>query len=215
MQGIDAIGYENPTPVQEGAIPQIISGSDLIACAQTGTGKTAAYVLPLLHGIVTEKNRTDTIKALVLAPTRELAVQIDQQLEGFSYFVGVSSIAVYGGGSGVDFEVEKKAIKTGAEILVATPGRLISHINSGYVDFSHLRYLILDEADRMLDMGFQPDIMKIISYLPKKRQTLLFSATMPGDIRAFTKKILHNPNEISLAVSKPAENVLHQQPNPV
>ncbi len=208
MQGIDAIGYENPTPVQEGAIPQIISGSDLIACAQTGTGKTAAYVLPLLHGIVTEKNRTDTIKALVLAPTRELAVQIDQQLEGFSYFVGVSSIAVYGGGSGVDFEVEKKAIKTGAEILVATPGRLISHINSGYVDFSHLRYLILDEADRMLDMGFQPDIMKIISYLPKKRQTLLFSATMPGDIRAFTKKILHNPKEISLAVSKPAENVL-------
>jgi superfamily II DNA/RNA helicase len=208
MQGIDAIGFESPTPVQEQAIPQIISGNDLIACAQTGTGKTAAYVLPLLHRIITDKNRSDTIKALIIAPTRELAVQIDQQLEGFSYFAGVSSIAVYGGGSGTDFEVEKKAIKTGAEVLVATPGRLISHINSGYVDFSHLQFLILDEADRMLDMGFIPDIMKIISYLPKKRQTLLFSATMPQDIRVLAKKILHEPLEISLAVSKPAENVL-------
>ncbi len=135
MQGIDSIGFENPTPVQELAIPQIISGTDLIACAQTGTGKTAAYVLPLLHRFITDKNRSDTIKALIIAPTRELAVQIDQQLEGFAYFAGVSSIAVYGGGSGTDFEVEKKAIKTGAEVLVATPGRLISHINSGYVDF--------------------------------------------------------------------------------
>jgi superfamily II DNA/RNA helicase len=208
MQGIDAIGFENPTPVQEQAIPEIISGTDLIACAQTGTGKTAAYVLPLLHGIITEKNRTDTIKALIIAPTRELAVQIDQQLEGFSYFAGVSSIAVYGGGSGTDFEVEKKAIKTGAEVLVATPGRLISHIAAGYVDFSKLQYLILDEADRMLDMGFVPDIMKIISFLPKTRQTLLFSATMPNDIRSLAKKILNNPKEINLAVSKPAENVL-------
>ena len=208
MEGIDAIGFDQPTPVQELAIPQILSGTDLIACAQTGTGKTAAYVLPLLHSILTEKHRTDTIKALIISPTRELAVQIDQQLEGFSYFAGVSSIAVYGGGSGTDFEVEKKAIKTGAEILVATPGRLISHINSGYVDYSHLRFLILDEADRMLDMGFIPDIMKIISYLPKTRQTLLFSATMPSDIRVLAKKILHDPNEINLAVSKPAENVL-------
>ena len=208
MQGIDAIGFENPTPVQEQAIPQIISGTDLIACAQTGTGKTAAYVLPLLHGILSDKNRTDTIKALIIAPTRELAVQIDQQMEGFSYFAEVSSIAVYGGGSGTDFEVEKKAIKTGAEVLVATPGRLISHIASGYVDFSHLQYLILDEADRMLDMGFVPDIMKIISFLPKTRQTLLFSATMPSDIRSLAKKILRNPKEINLAVSKPAENVL-------
>jgi superfamily II DNA/RNA helicase len=208
MEGIDAIGFDQPTPVQEHAIPQIISGSDLIACAQTGTGKTAAYVLPLLHRIITDKSRTDTIKTLIIAPTRELAVQIDQQLEGFSYFAGVSSIAVYGGGSGTDFEVEKKAIKTGAEVLVATPGRLISHINSGYVDFSHLQFLILDEADRMLDMGFIPDIMKIISFLPKNRQTLLFSATMPTDIRSLAKKILHNPQEINLAVSKPAENVL-------
>lgn len=208
MQGIDAIGFEKPTPVQELAIPEIMTGNDLIACAQTGTGKTAAYVLPLLHGILTDKHRTDTIKALIIAPTRELAVQIDQQLEGFSYFAGVSSIAVYGGGSGTDFEVEKKAIKTGAEILVATPGRLISHINSGYVNFKELKYLILDEADRMLDMGFIPDIMKIISSLPKTRQTLLFSATMPNDIRGLAKKILRKPNEINLAVSKPAENVL-------
>jgi len=208
MQAIDAVGFEKPTPVQELAIPEIMTGNDLIACAQTGTGKTAAFVLPLLHSILNEKNRTDTIKALIIAPTRELAVQIDQHLEGFSYFAGVSSIAVYGGGSGTDYEVEKKAIKTGAEILVATPGRLISHINSGYVDFSQLKFLILDEADRMLDMGFIPDIMKIISSLPKKRQTLLFSATMPSDIRGLAKKILQKPNEINLAVSKPAENVL-------
>ena len=208
MDGIDAIGYEKPTPVQEQAIPAIMDNRDMIACAQTGTGKTAAYVLPLLHGILSDKNRTDTIKALIIAPTRELAVQIDQQMEGFSYFAEVSSIAVYGGGSGTDFEVEKKAIKTGAEVLVATPGRLISHIASGYVDFSHLQYLILDEADRMLDMGFVPDIMKIISFLPKTRQTLLFSATMPSDIRSLAKKILRNPKEINLAVSKPAENVL-------
>ncbi len=208
MKGIDSIGFENPTPVQELTIPQIISGSDLIACAQTGTGKTAAYVLPLLHSIITKKGHTDTIKALIITPTRELAVQIDQQLEGFSYFAGVSSIAVYGGGSGTDFEQEKKAIKTGAEVLVATTGRLISHINSGYVDFSHLQFLILDEADRMLDMGFIPDIMKIISFLPKKRQTLLFSATMPTDIRTLAKKILHNPQEINLAISTPPGNVL-------
>jgi len=207
-QGIESIGFEKPTPVQELAIPEILSGNDLIACAQTGTGKTAAYVLPLLHGILTQKERSGNIKALIIAPTRELAVQIDQQLEGFSYFAPVSSIAVYGGGSGTDFEVEKKAIKTGAEVLIATPGRLISHINSGYVNFDRLKYLILDEADRMLDMGFQPDILKIISFLPKNRQTLLFSATMPSDIRAFAKKILNNPNEINLAVSKPAENVL-------
>ena len=206
-EAIDAIGYEKPTPVQELAIPVIMQSSDLIACAQTGTGKTAAYVLPVLHGILTEEHRKDQIKALIIAPTRELAVQIDQQLEGFSYFAGVSSIAVYGGGTGTDFEVEKKALRTGAEVVVATPGRLISHINLGYVRFENLRYLILDEADRMLDMGFLPDIRKIISFLPQKRQTLLFSATMPPEIRKLAKQILHNPQEINLAVSKPAENV--------
>lgn len=207
-EAIEAIGYEKPTPVQELAIPVIMQDSDLIACAQTGTGKTAAYVLPVLNGILTEQHRKDQIKALIIAPTRELAVQIDQQLEGFSYFAGVSSIAVYGGGTGTDFEVEKKALRTGAEVVVATPGRLISHINLGYVRFENLHYLILDEADRMLDMGFLPDIKKIISFLPQKRQTLLFSATMPPEIRKLAKQILHNPQEINLAVSKPAENVL-------
>lgn len=208
MEAIDAIGYEKPTPVQELAIPVIMQGKDLIACAQTGTGKTAAYVLPILHGILTEKHKKDQIKALIIAPTRELAVQIDQQLEGFSYFAGNSSIAVYGGGTGTDFEVEKKALRTGAEVVVATPGRLISHINLGYVRFENLDFLILDEADRMLDMGFLPDIQKIISYLPQHRQTMLFSATMPPEIRRLAKQILNHPEEINLAVSKPAENVI-------
>jgi len=208
MEAVDAVGYEKPTPVQELAIPAIMQDKDLIACAQTGTGKTAAYVLPTLHGILSEHHKKDQIKALIIAPTRELAVQIDQQLEGFSYFAGVSSIAVYGGGTGTDFEVEKKALRTGAEVVVATPGRLISHINLGYVRFENLKYLILDEADRMLDMGFLPDIQKIISYLPKKRQNMLFSATMPPEIRKLAKQILHNPLEINLAVSKPAENVI-------
>jgi len=208
MQSVDAVGYEKPTPVQELAIPVIMQEKDIIACAQTGTGKTAAYVLPILHIIISDKNRSDSIKALIIAPTRELAVQIDQQMEGFSYFAGVSSIAVYGGGSGTDFEVEKKAIKTGAEVIVATPGRLISHINLGYVDFSQLKILVLDEADRMLDMGFLPDIQKIISHVPPKRQTLMFSATMPGEIRKLARKEMNDPSEINLAVSKPAENVL-------
>lgn len=208
MEGIDAVGYEKPTPVQELAVPLISQGHDLIGCAQTGTGKTAAYVLPILNGIISDKHRNDTIKALIIAPTRELAVQIDQQLEGFSYFANISSVAVYGGGSGTDFEVEKKALKTGAEVIVATPGRLISHLNMGYVKFNELKYLVLDEADRMLDMGFLPDIQKILSHLPKERQTLLFSATMPREIRTLAKSILHKPEEVNLAVSKPAENVM-------
>jgi superfamily II DNA/RNA helicase len=208
MEGIDAIGFEKPTPIQEEAIPVILDGNDLIACAQTGTGKTAAYVLPLLHNILTDQTIPNEIKALIIAPTRELAMQIDQQLEGFSYFAGVSSIAVYGGGSGTDFEVERKAIKTGTGIIVATPGRLISHLNLGYVDLKSLKCLILDEADRMLDMGFLPDIQKIVSFLPHKRQTLMLSATMPKEIRALARKVMHNPKEITLEISKPPENVL-------
>mgnify|MGYP000919493393 CR=1 FL=1 len=208
MQGIDAVGFENPTPIQEEAIPIILGGNDLIACAQTGTGKTAAYVLPVLHNILSSKSHPHTIKALIISPTRELAMQIDQQLEGFSYFAGVSSIAVYGGGSGTDFELERKAIRTGTGIIVATPGRLISHLNLGYVDLKHLEYLILDEADRMLDMGFLPDIQKIVSFLPKKRHTLMFSATMPNEIRSLAKKIMYHPKEITMALAKPPENVL-------
>jgi ATP-dependent RNA helicase RhlE len=207
MEAIEAIGFEKPTPVQEQAIPIVIEGHDLIACAQTGTGKTAAYVLPLLHSIVSDNN-PDTIRALVIAPTRELAMQIDQQLEGFSYFAGVSSIAVYGGGSGTDFEMERKAIKTGTGVIVATPGRLISHLNAGYVNLKNLKHLILDEADRMLDMGFLPDIQKIVSFLPEKRQTLMFSATMPKEIRGLARNIMQNPKELTLELAKPPENVL-------
>jgi len=207
MEGVEAMGYEKPSPIQEQAIPLILGGHDLIACAQTGTGKTAAFLLPLIHKLLTQEH-DDTIQALIIAPTRELAIQIDQQLQGFSYFANTSSIAVYGGGTGAGFDQEKKALQRGAQVIVATPGRLISHLNLGYVDFSNLKYLILDEADRMLDMGFLPDIMKILSNLPVKRQTLLFSATMPDSIRKLTDRILVAPKQINLAVSKPAENVL-------
>ncbi len=208
MDGIDAIGYEKPTPVQEQAIPTIMDKKDLIACAQTGTGKTAAYVLPLINNVVSKGGSHNKIGALIISPTRELAIQIDQQLEGFSYFAAVSSIAVYGGGSGAAFETERKALREGADVIVATPGRLMSHLNMGYVKLDKLETLILDEADRMLDMGFLGDIMRIISFLPVERQTLMFSATMPGEIRKLARKIMNKPLEINLAVSKPAENVL-------
>lgn len=208
MEGIDAVGYENPTPVQEQAIPPIMDKKDVIACAQTGTGKTAAYVLPLLHNVVSKGGNHNKISALIISPTRELAIQIDQQLEGFSYFAGVSSVAVYGGGTGTAFDQERKAIREGADVIVATPGRLMSHLNMGYVKLDKLETLILDEADRMLDMGFLADIQRIISFLPEKRQTLMFSATMPEEIRKLARKVMNNPVEINLAVSKPAENVL-------
>ncbi|HZK09011.1 MAG TPA: DEAD/DEAH box helicase [Bacteroidales bacterium] len=208
MEGIEAIGYEIPTTVQEQAIPHIMAQKDVIACAQTGTGKTAAYVLPLLHNLLTHSSGGHSIRALVIAPTRELAVQLDQHFEGLAYYAGISSLAVYGGGTGADFEIEKKAVKEGADVIVATPGRLISHLNLGYVKLDKLSCLILDEADRMLDMGFLPDIQRIISFLPKERQTLMFSATMPEEIRQMARKVMHDPVEISLEVSKPAENVL-------
>lgn len=207
-QAVEAIGFEKPTPVQQECIPIIMQGKDLIACAQTGTGKTAAYVLPLLNMIHKDNDEDgESIEALIIAPTRELAMQIDQQFEGFAYFTDISSIAVYGGGTGVDFDVEKKALKTGAKIIVATPGRLISHLNMGYCNVSQLRFLILDEADQMLNMGFLPDILKIISFLPEDRQTLLFSATMPPEIRKLARTVLKNPAEINLSLSKPAENI--------
>ncbi len=208
MEGIDAMGYINPSPVQEAAIPIILEGNDLIACAQTGTGKTAAFLLPLIHRLLTDSDQEGLIQALIIAPTRELAIQIDQQLQGFAYFANTSSIAVYGGGTGAGFDQEKKALQHGAQVIVATPGRLISHLNLGYVDFSGLKYLVLDEADRMLDMGFMPDIIRILNALPVKRQTLLFSATMPDGIRKLTERILVNPRQVNLSVSKPAENVL-------
>ncbi|MBK9290906.1 MAG: DEAD/DEAH box helicase [Bacteroidetes bacterium] len=207
LEGLDAIGFEQPTPIQEQAIPVILQGRDLIACAQTGTGKTAAFLLPVIHSIITQSQSGTGIKALIIAPTRELAIQIDQQLQGLAYFTNISSIAVYGGGSGALFDQEKKALQQGADVVVATPGRLIAHLNLGYVDFSELRFLVLDEADRMLDMGFLPDINRIIANLPADRQSLLFSATMPDGIRRLAAGILRNPEHINLAVSKPAENV--------
>jgi len=204
--GLDAMGFEDATPVQEKVLPAALNNKDIIACAQTGTGKTAAYLLPLLHNI---KNSGDNkIKALILAPTRELVYQIDQQFQGFAYFVGLESVAIYGGGDAAIWEQQRIAIESGAHVLIASPGRLISHLNLGYVDLSGLEYLILDEADKMLDMGFLDDIEKIIGHLPEKRQTMMFSATMPPKIRHLAKKILKNPEEINIAVSKPAEGVL-------
>lgn len=206
MESIEAIGYETATPVQEQAIPAILSGRDLIASAQTGTGKTAAFILPVIHRIITTKH-DEHIKCLVIVPTRELATQIDQQLQGMSYFTPVSSIPVYGGTDGATFSNEQKALSEGADIVICTPGRMLAHLNMGYVQISGLSYLILDEADRMLDMGFHDDIMKIISFLPSSRQNLLFSATMPAAIRNLARQILRDPFEINIMVSKPAEKV--------
>ncbi len=206
MDGLESMGFETPTPIQEQTIPITMGGKDLIACAQTGTGKTAAYLLPVLSKLATHPSHH--VDTLIVAPTRELAVQIDQALQGFAYFTGVSSIAIYGGNDGFSFEQEKKALTQGANIIIATPGRLMSHLNMGYVKFGHLRHLILDEADRMLDMGFNEDIMKIVTYLPKERQTLMFSATMPPKIRSLAQAILRSPEQVNIAMSKPAEGIL-------
>lgn len=206
QQGLDAMGFNKPTPVQEMAIPHILAEKDLIACAQTGTGKTAAYLLPTLHKLA--NNKQDQIDTIIIAPTRELALQIDQQVEGLSYFVPVGSIPVYGGGDSASWDQQKKALTKGAHIVIATPGRFIAHLNMGYVNLKHVKHLILDEADRMLDMGFYEDIMKIIRYLPEDRQTLMFSATMPPKIRALAKKILKDPEQVDIAISKTAEGII-------
>ncbi|GAB3165380.1 DEAD/DEAH box helicase [Telluribacter humicola] len=202
------MSFKQATPIQELAIPRILQGKDLIACAQTGTGKTAAYLIPILNEIA--KNPQEHISTLILVPTRELAQQIDEQVQGLGYFVGATSIAVYGGNKGPEWDQQKKALTQGADIIITTPGRLIAHLQLGYVKFHKLRHLILDEADRMLDMGFLSDIMKILSFLPEKRQTLMFSATMPPKIGELAKRILQNPEEIRLAVSKPAEGIDQQ-----
>ncbi len=207
MEGISAMGFESPTPIQEQAIPAILEGKDIIGSAQTGTGKTAAFLLPVIQNIIASREANKT-RALVIVPTRELAQQIDQHMEGFSYFTPVSSIAVYGGGDGTIFAQEKKALTEGTEVVICTPGRMIAHLHNNYVKFDALKYLILDEADRMLDMGFYEDIMKIIQYLPKQRQNLMFAATMPNDIRKLARKVLHQPVEFNIAISKPAEKIL-------
>jgi superfamily II DNA/RNA helicase len=209
LEGIDASGYENATPVQEQVIPLILAGKDIIASAQTGTGKTAAFLLPIINKLLASRI-DDTVNALVIVPTRELAVQIAQNLEGLAYFTEISSIAVYGGGDGSNFTNEKQALSRGADVVICTPGRMIAHLNMGYVRLQGLQYLVLDEADRMLDMGFYDDIMKIISFLPPKRQNLLFSATMPVKIRDLAKKILHAPEEINIAISKPPAKIVQQ-----
>jgi len=208
FEGIQSMGYTTPTPIQGMAIPIILEGHDLIACAQTGTGKTAAYLLPVLDHISRKTN--PKINTLILAPTRELAQQIDQQIQGLAYFTGVTSVAVFGGGDGAVYEQQRKAIVHHSNIIIATPGRLLAHLASGVVKLDDLQHLILDEADRMLDMGFMDDIMRIISFLPKKRQTLLFSATMPGRIRKLAASILTDPQQINIAISQPAVGIDQQ-----
>lgn len=206
LDAISYMGFKTTTPIQEQAVPEILAGHDLIACAQTGTGKTAAFVIPLLDMILNHPSGQTT--TLILVPTRELAMQIDQQIQGIAYGMGIHSIAIYGGSAGDDWGQQKKALTEGADIVVATPGKLIAHLNLGYVKFKTIKYLILDEADRMLDIGFHDDIMKIVSFLPVKRQTLMFSATMAPKIKTLASKILMNPKEINISMSKPAEGVL-------
>lgn len=209
LEGIEASNYETATPVQEQVIPPILEGRDVIASAQTGTGKTAAFLLPVMNRLL--QNHVDgQTGALIVVPTRELAIQISQHIEGLSYFTHLSSIAIYGGSGGDNFVNEKKALQMGADVIVCTPGRMIAHLNMGYVNMKGLQFLVLDEADRMLDMGFQDDINKIIKALPPKRQNLLFSATMPEKIRQLARKLLHNPAEINIAISKPPAKVVQK-----
>lgn len=207
LEGLRAMNFKETTPVQEKTIPVILEGKDIIACAQTGTGKTAAYLLPILNKLCKNEHPQDSINALIMVPTRELAQQIDQQLEGFAYFLPVTSVAVYGGGDGIVFEQQKRALLSGVDVAIATPGRLLALLAMGEIDLSEVKFFILDEADRMLEMGFVEDIMQIASYLSKDRQTLLFSATMPPKIKMLAKKILKDPAEIQLSVSKPAEKI--------
>ena len=209
-ESIESSGYKKATLIQEKAIPVIMDGKDIIASAQTGTGKTAAFLLPILHKLMSEEHTDSEVHALIMVPTRELAIQISSHLDGLTYFSSISSMAIYGGGDGGSFVREKQALSRGVDIVVATPGKLISHLNMGYVKMKELKYLILDEADRMLDMGFYDDIMKIISFLPAKRQTLMFSATMPPRILQLAKSILDEPVEVSVALSKPPESIKQQ-----
>lgn len=203
-EGLSVMGYTKPTTIQEQAIPLVREGHDLVGCAQTGTGKTAAFLLPILDRIAQRREEHRLTSVLIIAPTRELALQIDQQVEGFAYFIPVTSKAIYGGGDGKQWGMQRVAVDAGVDILIATPGRLIQFMQLGIADLSHIDTLILDEADRMLDMGFFPDIKRIVEALPKERQTLLFSATMPPEVRELTRTMLRNPRSINIAVSRPA-----------
>ncbi len=207
LDGLYDMNFSEMTPVQEHTIPVILEGRDIIGCAQTGTGKTAAYTLPLLNRLLVEGNPDNVIKSVIIVPTRELAQQIDQQFQGFSYYLPVSTTVVYGGGDGKGWDVQKRGMLLGSDVVIATPGRMISHIQNSGIDLSHVECVILDEADRMLDMGFSDDIMKIVSYMPKERQTIMFSATLPPKIRELAKTILRNPAEVNIAISKPNEAI--------
>lgn len=207
LDGLWDMHFDECTPIQEQAIPVIMEGRDLLACAQTGTGKTAAYLLPVINMLADGGYPDDAINCVVMAPTRELAQQIDRQLQGFAYFMPVSGMAIYGGTDGHTYDQQRRSLKMGADVVIATPGRLLAHLSMGYVDLSKVSFFILDEADRMLDMGFYDDIMQIVARLPKERQTLLFSATMPPKIQQMAKAILRDPVEVKLAVSKPADKI--------
>lgn len=208
LEGLDVMNFKEATPIQEQAIPIILNKKDVIACAQTGTGKTAAFLLPLLNNLQTDNHDGTKVNAIIMAPTRELAQQIDLMMEGFSYYTPFSSVAVYGGNDGDAWDVQKRGLTSGADVVIATPGRLLSHINLYNIDFSGVKYFILDEADRMLDMGFYDDIMKIEKLLPKNRQTVMFSATMPPKIQQLAKTILKNPEEITIAIARPPESII-------
>jgi superfamily II DNA/RNA helicase len=208
LDGLYAMNFQEMTPVQEVSIPPILEGKDVIACAQTGTGKTAAYVLPVINELSKGIYPEDAINAVIMAPTRELAQQIDQHIEGFSYYLPVSAVAVYGGTDGIAYAQQERGLQMGADIIIATPGRLISHMNMGSVDLSRVSFFILDEADRMLDMGFYDDIIQIYRKLPGNCQIIMFSATMPPKIRTLAENIMKNPHEIEIAISKPPESII-------
>ena len=208
LDAIDDMGWTACTPIQERCIPEILDGKDVLGIAQTGTGKTAAYLLPILSMLDEEDFPEESINCVIMSPTRELAQQIDQAMQGFSYYMpSVSSVAVYGGNDGNRYDQEYKSMKMGADVIIATPGRLISHITMGNVDLGKVSFFVLDEADRMLDMGFHEDILSIAKLLPANCQTIMFSATMPNKIEELARTILKNPATIKLAVSKPAEKI--------
>ena len=208
LDGLDAMNFQEATPIQEQTIPVILEGKDLIACAQTGTGKTAAYVLPIINELSKGNHPENSVNAVIMAPTRELALQIDQQIEGFTYYVPISAVAIYGGTDGIAWEQQRRGLEMGADIVIATPGRLLSYIKLGVVDLSSVSFFLLDEADRMLDMGFYDDIMQVYNQLPRTCQTVMFSATMPPKIRTLANHILKNPEEVEIAISRPRESIM-------
>lgn len=208
LDGLDAMNFQEATPIQEQTIPVILEGKDLIACAQTGTGKTAAYVLPIINELSKGNHPENSVNAVIMAPTRELALQIDQQIEGFTYYVPISAVAIYGGTDGIAWEQQRSGLEMGADIVIATPGRLLSYIKLGVVDLSSVSFFVLDEADRMLDMGFYDDIMQVYNQLPRTCQTVMFSATMPPKIRTLANHILKNPEEVEIAISRPRESIM-------